>query len=221
MVADNAGTDKKGRVVEWVEKTSFDRLNKLFEIIAAEMHHQTLLTARNLLAVVREPQAYVTNILPGKLPKKVVPGKHFIFKDLPFYTEVRKADAQARRALLNKREERRQEGTLRRAPGDKRSAPFPPTGASAGKKKKVPTKGIAIKSPAPTKGIVIRSPAPSNLPSISSDSVRIPGQNGSGPSMPMAERLALLAEAETSVDQQQMMGDQRPFTLPNYFKMVS
>ena len=77
-----------------------------------------------------------------------------------------------------------------------------------GKKKKVPTKGIAIKSPAPTKGIVIRSPAPSGLPSISSDSVRILGQNGSGPSMPVAERLALLAEAETSVDQLQMMGDQ-------------
>nr|CAN75751.1 hypothetical protein VITISV_032953 [Vitis vinifera] len=190
------GTDKKGRVVEWVEKTSFDHLNKLFEITAAERHHQTLLTARNLLAVVREPQAYVTNILPGKLPKKVVSGKHFVLKDLPFYTEVRKADAQARRALLNEWEERRQEGTLRRAPGDKRSAPFPPAGVPAGKKKKVSTKGIAIKSPAPTKGIVIRSPAPSGLPSISSDSVRILGQNGSGPSMPVVERLALLAEAE-------------------------
>ena len=55
LVADNAGTDKKGRVVEWVEKTSFDRLNKLFEITAAERHHQTLLTARNLLVVVRDP----------------------------------------------------------------------------------------------------------------------------------------------------------------------
>ena len=55
MVADNAGTDKRGRVVEWVEKASFDRLNKLFEITAAEKHHETLLTAKNLLAVVREP----------------------------------------------------------------------------------------------------------------------------------------------------------------------
>ena len=39
LVADNAGTDKRGCVVEWVEKTSFDRLNKLFEITAAERHH--------------------------------------------------------------------------------------------------------------------------------------------------------------------------------------
>ena len=55
LVADNAGTDKRGRVVEWVEKASFDHLNKLFEITAAERHHQTLLTARNLLVVVRDP----------------------------------------------------------------------------------------------------------------------------------------------------------------------
>ena len=43
LVADNAGTDKRGRVVEWVE------------IAAGERHHQTLLTARNLLVVVRDP----------------------------------------------------------------------------------------------------------------------------------------------------------------------
>ena len=99
---------------------------------------------------------------------------------------------------------------MQKAPGDKRFAPFPPAGAPAGKKKKVPTKGIVIKSPAPTKGvvikspapikgIVIRSPAPSGLPSVSSDSVRVPSQNGSGPSMPAAERLALLAEEATLV----------------------
>ena len=85
LVADNAGTDKRGHVVEWVEKASFDRLNKLFEITTAERHHQTLLTARNMLTVVREPQSYITNILPRKLPKKVVSVEHFVLKDLPFY----------------------------------------------------------------------------------------------------------------------------------------
>ncbi|KAL6332072.1 hypothetical protein AAG906_020751 [Vitis piasezkii] len=132
------GTDKRGRVVEWVEKASFDRLNKLFEITATEKHHQTLLAARNLLAVVREPQTYVINILPRKLPKKVVPGEHFVLKDLPFYKEVRKADAQARRARLTEREERRQEGTLRKAPGDKRSASSPPAGAPAERRRRFP-----------------------------------------------------------------------------------
>lgn len=120
----------------------------------------------------------------------MVAGEHFVLKDLPFYTEAHEADAQARQALLNQREERRQEGTLRRAPGDKRPAPFPPARAPAGKKKKVPTKGI-----------VIRSPAPSVSPASSSDSERIPGQYGSGPSVPAAERLALRAEEEASVDQ--------------------
>ena len=60
----NAGTFKRGRLVEWVEKASFDRLNKLFEITAIERHYQTLLSARNLLAVVREPQLDIVNILP-------------------------------------------------------------------------------------------------------------------------------------------------------------
>ncbi|RVW78306.1 hypothetical protein CK203_055772 [Vitis vinifera] len=46
-----SGPDKRGHVVEWVEKASFARLNKLFEIAAAERHYETLLTARNLLAV--------------------------------------------------------------------------------------------------------------------------------------------------------------------------
>ena len=39
LVADNACTDKRGLVVEWVEIASFDQLNKLFEITAAERHH--------------------------------------------------------------------------------------------------------------------------------------------------------------------------------------
>ena len=125
-------------MVKWVEKASFDRLNKLFEITTAERHHHTLFTARNLLAVVREPQAYVTNILPRKLPKKVVLGEHFVLKDLPFYTEVQKADAQALKALLNEREERRQEGTLRRAPGDIRFAPFPPLAPQWEKRRRFP-----------------------------------------------------------------------------------
>ena len=107
LVADNEGPDKRDRVVEWVEKTSFVRLNNLFEITTAERHHETLLTTRNLLAVVREPQAYVINILPKKLPKKVVLGEHYVLKDLPFYNEVRKADAQARRARLNNQDGRR------------------------------------------------------------------------------------------------------------------
>ena len=94
-------------MVEWVKKASFDRLNKLFEIIAIERHHQTFLSARNLLVVVREPQPYVLNILPRRLPKVVVPGEHFVLKDLPFYEKAREADAKACQELLDQWEEKR------------------------------------------------------------------------------------------------------------------
>ena len=50
-----AGKDRKGRLVEWVEKALFVRLNKLFEITTNKKNHQMLLSARNLLAVIWEP----------------------------------------------------------------------------------------------------------------------------------------------------------------------
>ena len=96
MFVDNAGTNRRDRVVEWVEKASFDHLNKLFEIATVERYHQTLLTARNLLAIVRE-----------RLPKQVVLGEHFVLKDLPFYERARKADAKERQERLDQREEKR------------------------------------------------------------------------------------------------------------------
>lgn len=46
------GLSKRGRLVEWVEKTSFVRLNKLFEIIASERNYHSLLFAWNLLVIV-------------------------------------------------------------------------------------------------------------------------------------------------------------------------
>ena len=52
-----------------------------------------LLSAQNLRSVTQEPQSYVLNILPRRLPKEVVAGEHFVLKDLSFYAAVRKADA--------------------------------------------------------------------------------------------------------------------------------
>ena len=48
-----------------------------------------------------------------------MPGEHFVLKDLPFYERAHEADAKARQERLNQREEKRQEGTLRKAPGEK------------------------------------------------------------------------------------------------------
>ena len=103
-----------------MKKVSFARLNKLLEITAVERHHHTLLSVWNLFAAVWEPQPYVLNIIPRRLPKIVVLEEHFIFKDLPFYKKARETDAKTRQERLDQREEKRQEGKLRKTP-DKRS----------------------------------------------------------------------------------------------------
>ena len=173
----NVGTSKRGRLVEWVEKASFDRLNKLFEITAAERHYQTLLIARNLLAVVREPQPYVTNILLRRLPKRVVLGKHFVLKDLSFYERAHEADAKARQERLDQQEEKRQEGTLRKAPGEKGrdSSPAACPPATKEKKKKKTKKTLAQ---------VLRIATPT--PEASSSSCRF-GPNRSDHTIPESE----------------------------------
>ncbi|WJZ90735.1 hypothetical protein VitviT2T_009861 [Vitis vinifera] len=209
------GPDKRGRVVEWVEKALFARLNKLFEITATKRHYETLLTARNLLAVVQEPQAYVINILPRKLPKNVVSEEHYVLKDLPFYKEVRKTDAEKHQALLDNREGMRKEETLRKAPGKKRSVSSIPAGAPAKKKNKrklalnkgkeiklsTPPKDVVIPPSTFVKEITIRESDHPVLPSVSSGSGRLVSLNHSRPSVPVAGRLALLVEEATSVNQ--------------------
>ena len=102
---------------------------------------------------------------------------------------------------------------MRKAPGKKRSAPSLPAGAPPKKKKKlVLNKGKEIKLPTPPKEVVmppptfvkeitIREPELPALPYISSGSGRLAGLNHSGPSVPAAGRLALLAEEATSVNQ--------------------
>lgn len=65
-----------------------------------------LLFAQNLLAVIREPQLYVLLIIPRRLSKVVVPGEHFVLKDLPFYEEVCEANAKARQERLEQWEEK-------------------------------------------------------------------------------------------------------------------
>lgn len=81
--------------MKWVEKASFVRLNKLFEINANEGTTKSSFLNRNLLAVIREPQPYILLIIPRQLPKVVVSGEHFILKYLSFYKEVHETDSKA------------------------------------------------------------------------------------------------------------------------------
>ncbi|KAL6330818.1 hypothetical protein AAG906_009246 [Vitis piasezkii] len=141
----------KGLVVVRVDGRAcvFACVNKLFEIDAKERHYQTLLSARNLMAVVRESQDYVIHNLPQKLPKEVVPGEHHTWKELSIYQEAKEADAEKRRALLEDRDKRKNEGTIRKAPGQKRGADSAPKETPAKKRKLVKKYGKDVKDPLP------------------------------------------------------------------------
>ena len=127
----------RGWLVEWVEKTSFDGLNKLFVISTSERNHETLLTYQNLQAMVRDSQQYVISTLPRFALRVLVPDEHHVLKDLHFYEEARVADAKARQDQLDQKEKKCQEGTLRQAPRVGRSATSSTTHPLS-KKKSVP-----------------------------------------------------------------------------------
>nr|CAN68572.1 hypothetical protein VITISV_023885 [Vitis vinifera] len=58
------GKRRRDQLVEWVDKISFDSLNKLFVIFASERNHETLLIDQNLLALVRDSESYIVPTLP-------------------------------------------------------------------------------------------------------------------------------------------------------------
>ena len=75
------------------------------------------MTNQNLLALVQDLELYVVHTLPRFAPRILVLDKHYVLKDFPFYMEARVADAKGRQYRLEKREKKRQDGTLRQAPG--------------------------------------------------------------------------------------------------------
>ncbi|RVW56320.1 hypothetical protein CK203_114164 [Vitis vinifera] len=120
------GLELRGHLVDWVEKASFACVCKLFEIDPKERAYKTLLSARNLIEVVREPQEYVINILPRKLAKdEIVPGEHYTVKELPLYQEAKEADAERRRKLLEDRDQKKLKALSGRLP-DRSGVRTPP-----------------------------------------------------------------------------------------------
>ena len=86
---------RRGQLVEWVDKTSFNRLNKLFMISTSERDHETLLTNQNLLSLVRDSQPYTVPSLPRLAPTVLVPNEHYVVKDFFFYEEAQAKDVKA------------------------------------------------------------------------------------------------------------------------------
>ena len=86
----------------------------------------------------------------------MVPGEHFVLKDMPFYERAREADAKARQERLDQREEKWQEGTLRKVPSEKGpgekgrdSSPMVRHSTAKKKKKKTIAQALQVVSPAP------------------------------------------------------------------------
>ena len=76
------GKSRRGRLVNWVEKASFKKIQKLLEISKRERHHEILLTARNLRELSRSPSPYIIPVIPRLLPIEIVEGQHYVVADL-------------------------------------------------------------------------------------------------------------------------------------------
>ena len=63
-----AGKSRRGRLVNWVEKASFKKIQNLLEISKRERHHEILLIMSNLHELSRSPSPYIIPVIPRPLP---------------------------------------------------------------------------------------------------------------------------------------------------------
>ena len=68
--------------MNWVEKSSFEKIRRLLEISEHESHYKVLLTPDNIFAVRRNPAPYTLQVIPRPLPSDIVEGEHFVIANL-------------------------------------------------------------------------------------------------------------------------------------------
>ena len=68
--------------MHWVERASFEKIQRLLEISKQERHHEVLLIVKNLHDLSRHPSPYNVPIIPRPLPSEIVEGEHFVTVDL-------------------------------------------------------------------------------------------------------------------------------------------
>ena len=76
------GKSRRGKLVNWVEKASFKKIQRLLEISEWERHHEILLTVKNLRELSRSPSPYIIPVIPRPLPIEIVEGEHYVIVDL-------------------------------------------------------------------------------------------------------------------------------------------
>ena len=62
-----AGKSRRSKLVNWGEKASFKKIQRLLEISERERHHEILLTGKNLRELSRSPSPYIIPIIPRPL----------------------------------------------------------------------------------------------------------------------------------------------------------
>ena len=77
-----AGKSRRGKLVNWVENDSFEKIRKLLEIFERERHHKVLLTLKNLGDLSCNPAPYNVPVISHPLPTEIVEGEHYITTDL-------------------------------------------------------------------------------------------------------------------------------------------
>ena len=78
----HVGKAWQGRLVNWVEKPSFEKIRRLLEVSERELHYKVLLTLENISVVRHNPTPYTLPVIPRPLPSDVVEGEHFVVADL-------------------------------------------------------------------------------------------------------------------------------------------
>ena len=68
--------------MNWVEKSSIEKISRLLEISERERYCRVLLTLENISVVRHNPAPYTLPVIPRPLPSHVVEGEHFVVVDL-------------------------------------------------------------------------------------------------------------------------------------------
>ena len=68
--------------MDWVEKSSLEKIRQLLEISEHERHYKVLLTPDNISTARRNPTPYTLPVIPRPLPSNIVEGEHFVIVDL-------------------------------------------------------------------------------------------------------------------------------------------
>ena len=68
--------------MDWVEKSSLEKIRWILEISKHERHYKVLLTPDNIFTVRRNPAPYTLPVIPRPLPSDIVEWEHFVIADL-------------------------------------------------------------------------------------------------------------------------------------------